>query len=55
VLAAGRLPGGVSSLVAGHRGVVDGQGHGSARRSATWRCGWRGRTPPGDTAGCTAN
>ena len=29
VLAAGRLPGGVGGLVAGHGGVVDGQGHGS--------------------------
>ena len=26
-----------------------------ARRSATWCCGWRGRTRPGDTAGCTAS
>ena len=25
------------------------------RRSATWRCGWRGRTQPGDTAGYTGN
>ena len=24
-------------------------------RSATWCCGWRGRTRPGDTAGCMAN
>ncbi len=28
VLAAGRLPGGVGGLVAGHGGVVDGEGHG---------------------------
>jgi putative transposase len=27
----------------------------SARTSATWCCGWRGRTQPGDTAGCTAS
>jgi putative transposase len=27
----------------------------SVRRSATWCCGWRGRTRPGDTAGCTAS
>ena len=27
----------------------------SAGRSATWCCGWRGRTRPGDTAGCTAS
>ena len=26
-----------------------------ARRSATWCCGWPGRTRPGDTAGCTAS
>ena len=28
---------------------------GPARRSVTWCCGWRGRTPRGDTAGCTAS
>ena len=28
---------------------------GPARRSATWCCGWRGRTRPGGTAGCTVN
>ena len=27
----------------------------SARRSATWCCGWRRRTRHGDTAGCTAS
>jgi hypothetical protein len=27
----------------------------SARRSATWCCGWRRRTRRGDTAGCTAS
>ena len=26
----------------------------TSRRSATWCCGWRGRTRPGATAGCTA-
>ena len=35
MLTPGRLAGGVSSLVAGHRGVVDGQGHGSASRSGS--------------------
>ena len=28
---------------------------GPARTSATWCCGWRGRTRPGGTAECTAN
>jgi hypothetical protein len=28
---------------------------GPARRSVTWCYGWRGRTQPGDTAGCMAN
>ena len=28
---------------------------GPDRRSATWCCGWRRRTPPGDTAGCRAS
>ena len=28
---------------------------GTSRRSATWCCGSRGRTRPGDTAGCTVN
>jgi len=28
---------------------------GPAGRFATWRCGWRGRTRPGGTAGCTGN
>jgi hypothetical protein len=27
----------------------------SARRSVTWCCGWRGRTPRGDTVGCTVS
>ena len=27
----------------------------SARRSATWCCGWRRRTRRGDTAGCAAS
>jgi hypothetical protein len=26
-------------------------GRGPAQRSATWYCGWRGRTGPGDIAG----
>jgi putative transposase len=30
-------------------------GRGPASRSATWRCGWRRRTRPGGTAGCTAS
>src|SRR5207249_3654185 len=32
---AGRVPGGVGGLVAGHGGVVDSEGHGSASRSGS--------------------
>jgi hypothetical protein len=28
---------------------------GTSRRSAAWRCGWRSRPGPGDTAGCPAD
>ena len=41
---AGCVPGGVRGLVAGHGGVVDGQGHGSASRSGS---GSRWRSWPG--------
>ena len=63
VLAAGRRPGGVRGLVAGHGGVGDGQGHGGHFRVgvmvrlpglASGSAGGRGRFPglrPG-TAGC---
>jgi hypothetical protein len=27
----------------------------TSRISATWCCGWRGRTRPGDTGGCTVS
>ena len=55
---AGRVPGGVGSVVAGHEGVVDGQGHGSASRSGSgWRvrAGWFPGARRGTGAGPAAN
>jgi hypothetical protein len=44
----------ISSLVNGP--IPDGRaGRVPARKSATWRCGWHGKTRPGDTGGCTAS
>jgi putative transposase len=51
------------TLLAWHRRLITRSGptrtgrvvRGLARRSATWCCGWRGRTPRGDTAGCTVS
>ena len=51
------------TLLAWHRRLITANGHtrtgpagrAPARTSATWCCGWHGRTPPGDTAESTAN
>jgi hypothetical protein len=48
------------TLLAWHRRLIASSGptrdgRGLAQRSVTWCCGWRGTTPRGDTAGCTAS